>query len=100
MKLHRYLAPVALALLSACASEYTEAEAPKDLRLDNATTHVDLRFAPGSTRLAARDATRLRAHDGLPTMDRSETEHAALERLLFVICLVLLAVIVGGMFLR
>ena len=33
-------------------------------------------------------------------MDRSETEHAALERLLFVICLVLLAVIVGGMFLR
>jgi pilus assembly protein CpaD len=61
MKLHRYLAPVALALLSACASEYTEAEAPKDLRLDNATTHVDLRFAPGSTRLVARDATRLRA---------------------------------------
>jgi|SoiMethySBSTD1v2_1073268.scaffolds.fasta_scaffold1083058_2 hypothetical protein len=51
-------------------------------------------------RVADLDATRLRAHDGLPTMDRSETEHAALERLLFVICLVLLAVIVGGMFLR
>jgi pilus assembly protein CpaD len=73
MKLHRYLAPVALALLSACASEYTEAEAPKDLRLDNATTHVDLRFAPGSTRLAARDATRLRAlvaTGGLQPSDR------------------------------
>jgi hypothetical protein len=51
-------------------------------------------------RVADLDATRLRAHDRVPTMDRSETEHAALERLLFVICLVLLAVIVGGMFLR
>ena len=73
MKLHRYLAPVALALLSACASEYTEAESPKDLRLDNATTHVDLRFAPGSTRLTARDATRLRAlvaTGGLQPSDR------------------------------
>ena len=73
MKLHRYLAPVALALLSACASEYSELEAPKDLRLDNATTHVDLRFAPGSTRLLARDATRLRAlvaTGGLQPSDR------------------------------
>ena len=43
---------------------------------------------------------RARPHDRVPTMDRSETEHATLELLLFVICLVLLAAIVGGMFLR
>jgi pilus assembly protein CpaD len=65
MKLHPHLIPAALVLaLAAChplAAEYSDAEAPKDLRLDNATTHVDLRFAPGSTRLVARDATRLRA---------------------------------------
>ena len=53
-----------------------------------------------NTRVADLDATRAGAHDRVPTMDRTETEHAALERLLFVICLVLLAVIVGGMFLR
>jgi len=73
MKLYRYLAPVALALLSACASDYTEAEWPKDLRLDNASTHVDLRFAPGSARLTARDLTRLRAlvaTGGLQPSDR------------------------------
>jgi pilus assembly protein CpaD len=77
MKLHLYFVPVALALaLAACrpaASEYSEAEAPKDLRLDNATTHVDLRFAPGSTRLVGRDAARLRAlvgTGGLQPADR------------------------------
>ena len=77
MKLHPYFIPVALALaLAACrpaASEYSEADAAKDLRLDNATTHVDLHFAPGSTRLVPRDATRLRAliaTGGLQPSDR------------------------------
>jgi hypothetical protein len=41
-----------------------------------------------------------RPHDRVPTMDRSETEPATSERLLFVICLVLLAAIVGAMLLR
>ena len=64
MRIHPY--PVALALmlgLGACqqASEYTESEAPKQLKVDEATTRVDLRFAPGSDRLAAGDAARLRA---------------------------------------
>jgi hypothetical protein len=50
--------------------------------------------------IADLDAARAQAHDRFPTMDRSETQPATLERLLFVICLVLLAAIVGGMFLR
>ena len=77
MKLHPYFIPVALALaLAACrpaASEYSEIEAPKNLRLDDATTHVNLQFAPGSARLVARDARRLRAliaTGGLQPADR------------------------------
>ena len=46
--------------LAACASEYTESEAPKNLTIDNATARVDVRFAPGSTQLAAADVGRLR----------------------------------------
>jgi pilus assembly protein CpaD len=42
------------------AAEYTESEAPKTLRLDNATTQFNFRFAPGSTRLLGGDASRLR----------------------------------------
>jgi pilus assembly protein CpaD len=77
MKMHRNL--VAVALLSALAAcypltaEYTESEAPNDLVLDNASSHVDLRFAPGSSRLSARDAGRLRAlagSGGLQPSDR------------------------------
>lgn len=64
MQMHPY--PVALALmlaLAACqqASEYTESEAPKQLKIDEATIRVDLHFPPGSDRLAADDAGRLRA---------------------------------------
>jgi pilus assembly protein CpaD len=64
MQMHPY--PVALALmlaLAACqqASEYTESEAPKQLKVDEATIRLDLRFAPGSDRLASGDAARLRA---------------------------------------
>jgi pilus assembly protein CpaD len=77
MKLHPYFVPVALALaLAACrpgAAEYSDAEASKELRLDNATTHIDVRFAPGSIHLVARDATRLRAlvaTGGLAPSDR------------------------------
>ena len=77
IKLHRCFVPVALMLaVAACrpgAAEYSAAEAPKDLRLDNATTHVDLRFASGSTHLAGRDAARLRAlvaTGGLQPADR------------------------------
>jgi pilus assembly protein CpaD len=64
MRTHPY--PVALTLmlaLAACeqASEYTRSEAPKQLKLDEATIRVDLHFPPGSDRLAAGDAARLRA---------------------------------------
>lgn len=60
-----YPSTVALALtlaLAGCqqASEYTESEAPKQLKIDEATTRVDLRFARGSDRLVAGDAARLR----------------------------------------
>jgi pilus assembly protein CpaD len=61
--LHSY--PVAVALLLAAAAcnpiaEYTETEAPKRLVLDGTTVQVDLRFPPGSSGLAAREAARLR----------------------------------------
>ena len=49
-------------LIGACApvTSYTDAEAPKRLKLDSATTQVDLRFAPGSAQLAAVDEACLR----------------------------------------
>jgi pilus assembly protein CpaD len=62
MKLHLRLIAAALLLgMTACASQYTESEAPKDLTLDSASTRIDVRFAPGSSRLLAGDAARLRA---------------------------------------
>lgn len=65
MKLRPYFAPVVLLLaLAACRpgpAEFSESEAPKRLGLDNASAHFDLRFAPGSSRLLASDAARLRA---------------------------------------
>ncbi|HEX3862230.1 MAG TPA: CpaD family pilus assembly lipoprotein [Stellaceae bacterium] len=65
MKLHpSLLAVVALLALAACrpgAAEYTEAEAPKNLTLDNVSGLVNLRFAAGSSRLLPADAARLRA---------------------------------------
>jgi pilus assembly protein CpaD len=68
MKLQPCLVGVALLLaLAACrpgAAEYTESEAPKTLALDNATASIAVRFLPGSSRLLARDAARLRALAG------------------------------------
>lgn len=63
MNTNRILLTVGLALLvGACApvTSYTDAEAPTRLKLDTATTQLDLRFAPGSAALAAIDVARLR----------------------------------------
>lgn len=49
-------------LLGACApvTSYTDAEAPRNLTTDSATTRVDLHFAPGSAQLSPADAAKLR----------------------------------------
>jgi pilus assembly protein CpaD len=64
MNMHPILVTAGLLLtLAACgpvAAEYTEAEVPKHLTLDNASMRVGVRFAPGSSRLLAGDAARLR----------------------------------------
>jgi len=63
MNINRSLAALGLALLiGACApvTSYTDAEAPKRLQLDTATTQLDLHFVPGSAALASADAARLR----------------------------------------
>jgi pilus assembly protein CpaD len=52
---------VALAACRPAATEWTESEAPKRLRLDNASASVNLRFAAGSAHLLAADAARLRS---------------------------------------
>jgi pilus assembly protein CpaD len=57
------LLAIAFLALAACrpaATEWTESEAPKSIRLDNASLAVNVRFAPGSAHLAAADAARLR----------------------------------------
>ena len=49
-------------LLGACdgqVTSYTESEAPKNLALDTSTTHVDVRFAPGSAKLTSADTAQL-----------------------------------------
>ena len=66
MKLQPHLTAAALALvlglgLTACVTEYSEVEAPKQLTLDDASTRIDVRFAPGSSRLLGGDAARLHA---------------------------------------
>jgi pilus assembly protein CpaD len=62
MKLQPHLIAVALVLgLTACVTEYSATEAPKQLALDDASARIDLRFAPGSSRLLAGDAARLHA---------------------------------------
>jgi pilus assembly protein CpaD len=63
MKRHLYLLaiPVMLAL-AACrpgAAEYTEAEAPKLLRVDSARSHLAIAFAAGSRQLAPAESARL-----------------------------------------
>jgi pilus assembly protein CpaD len=63
MHANRAIWVLALTLLvGACApvTTYTDAEAPKNLKLDTATTRLDLRFAPGSAALAGADAAHLR----------------------------------------
>ena len=56
----RRAAPIALSLLlSACATDYTKSEAPNNLRVDGASTRVDIAFAPGSARLAPGEAAHL-----------------------------------------
>lgn len=62
MNTNRTLLAMGLALLAgACApvTTYTNAESPTHLKLDTATTQLDLRFAPGSAALASVDAARL-----------------------------------------
>ena len=62
MKLHLALAVLmAASALTACqpAAEWTESEAPKRIGLDTVPSRIDLRFAPGSDRLAPADAKRL-----------------------------------------
>jgi pilus assembly protein CpaD len=65
MKTNRARVMLALAsalLLGACApvTEYSAAEAPKDLVLDSSTTRLDLRFGAGTAWLSPGDAIRLR----------------------------------------
>ena len=53
---------VALVLLiGACApvTTYTDAEAPKRIKLDSSTAQIDVRFVPGSAALSPADAARL-----------------------------------------
>jgi pilus assembly protein CpaD len=62
MSTNRCLLGLSLTLLvAACApvTTYTDAEAPKSLKLDSSTRQVDLRFVPGSAHLTPADAARL-----------------------------------------
>jgi pilus assembly protein CpaD len=76
MNTTRSLLALSLALFAgACApvTSYTDAEAPKRLKLDTATAQLDLRFAPGTAALAPADAARLRqlaANGGIGPTDR------------------------------
>src|SRR5438045_1001883 len=57
------LLAIAFLALAACrpaATEWTENEASKRIRLDNASVAVNVRFAPGSAHLLPADAARLR----------------------------------------
>jgi pilus assembly protein CpaD len=60
-QLHRLAIPLIL-LLAACrpaVSEYSDAEAPKQLTVDSAATSASFKFLPGSDRLAPGEAERL-----------------------------------------
>jgi pilus assembly protein CpaD len=76
MNANRSLLALTLTLLvGACApvTTYTDAEAPKRLRLDSATTQLDVRFVPGTAQLSPADAARLRqiaATGGVDPADR------------------------------
>src|SRR5437764_11933817 len=63
MKPYQLLA-IAFLALAACrpaATEWTESEASKWIRLDNASVAINVRFAPGSAQLLPADAARRRA---------------------------------------
>ena len=78
---NRTLLALALALsVAACApvTTYTDAEAPKRLKLDSATTQVDLHFAPGSASLSAADAAHLRQMAATGRIDPSDRVTVAL----------------------
>jgi len=73
MKWHlQGLAAALLLGMTACASQYTETEAPKALTLDNVSRRFDVRFAPGSNRLLAADAARLRGLAAGGAIDASD----------------------------
>ena len=77
MKTHATRSLLALALtlcVGACApvTSYTDAEAPKRLKLDSATTQVNLHFAPGSATLSAGDAAHLRQMAATGRIDPSD----------------------------
>src|SRR5437879_247951 len=60
-RLHLLAIPVMLAL-AACRpgiAEYSESEAPKQLRVNQASSHITLAFAPGSAGLSVAEAARL-----------------------------------------
>ena len=61
-------------LVSACApvTTYTDAEAPKRLKLDSATTQLNLHFAPGSAALSAGETARLRQLASTGRIDPSD----------------------------
>ena len=87
MHASRSLVVVVLVLLvGACApvTTYTDAEAPKRLKLDSATTQIDLHFAPGTASLSSADAARLRrlaAAGGVGSSDRVVVTAAGAPRL-------------------
>jgi pilus assembly protein CpaD len=76
MNTNRFFLAAGLTLLvGACApvTSYTDAEAPKRLKLDTSTTQLDLHFVPGSPVLASADAARLQrtaAAGGMAPSDR------------------------------
>ena len=76
MNTNRSLLALTLALLiGACApvTSYTDAEAPKRLKLDSATTQLDVHFVPGTANLSPADAVHLRqlaASGGINQADR------------------------------
>jgi pilus assembly protein CpaD len=75
--MHRNRSILALALtifVGACApvTTYTDAEAPKRLKLDSATTQLNLHFAPGSAALSAGETARLRQLAATGRVDPSD----------------------------
>jgi pilus assembly protein CpaD len=75
MRHNRSILALALTILvGACApvTTYTDAEAPKRLKLDSATTQLNLHFAPGSAALSTGDTIRLRQLAATGRIDPSD----------------------------